>query len=61
MIQVLADGISKLHRVRSFQGGQSEVFEEDCPLAGILNTAYRVRICDTVLKGGSMSRFFGNT
>ena len=57
MIQVLTDGTSKLHRIRSFQGGESEVYEEECPLAGILNTAYRVRICDTVVKGGAVSRF----
>jgi len=30
--------------LRSFWGGENKVYEEDSPLAGILNTAYRVRI-----------------
>ncbi|XP_065896980.1 uncharacterized protein [Dysidea avara] len=39
--KLLDDGTLKLCRLRSFQGGESEVYEEECPLAGILNTAYR--------------------
>ena len=42
--QMLTNAEKTLHRSQSFQGGFREVYKEENPLAGILTTAYGVRI-----------------
>ena len=43
-LQVLTNAEKSLHRSQSFQGGFCEIYKEENPLAGILTTAYGVRI-----------------
>lgn len=42
--QVVDSGERSLHRSQSFHGRSNETFKERNPLAGILTTAYGVRI-----------------
>ena len=41
---MLVTGETSLQRLQSFQGGSHEIYREKDPLAGILTTAYGVRI-----------------
>lgn len=49
ILQVLANAERSLYRSQSFQGGYCEVYKEENPLAGILTTAYGVRVTWCIL------------
>ena len=44
ILQLLTNAEKSFHQSQSFQGGFSEIYKEENPLAGILTTAYGVRI-----------------